>query len=82
MSRYVLHMSFYSHHYQTSPKDEFDNGAKRGVRKYINEFSIVFTIYLITIPINVKNYNSLKRGVYRPDCRYHTTNLVYLKCSH
>ena len=40
---------------------------------------------------NVKNYNSLKRGVYRPDCTYKTAKIIlrkmftliwsgYLKC--
>ena len=32
--------------------------------------------------INVKNYNNLKRGVYRPDCTCKTAKMIYKKYSH
>ena len=35
-----------------------------------------------TAYINVKNYSSCKRGVYRPDSTYKTAKLVYQKYSH
>ena len=31
---------------------------------------------------NVKNYISLKRGVYRPDSTYKTAKVIYQKYSH
>ena len=32
--------------------------------------------------INVKNYSSLKRGVYRPDSTYKTAKMIYQEYSH
>ena len=35
-----------------------------------------------TANINVKNYMSLKRGVYRPDSTYKTAKMIYQRYSH
>ena len=35
-----------------------------------------------TANINVKNYSSSKRGVYRPDSTYKTAKMIYQKYSH
>ena len=35
-----------------------------------------------TANINVKNYCSLKRGVYRPDSTYKTAKMIYQNYSH
>ena len=35
-----------------------------------------------TANINIKNYLSLKRGVYRPDSTYKTAKMIYRKYSH
>ena len=46
------------------------------------EGEIVIKNNFTKININVKNYSSLKRGVYRPDSTYKTTKMIYQKCSH